>query len=94
MPRAKRGGKRSRAPKDAARRLREMKSLLLDIEVPLRDAMHYVHALQIIGSGLIAEGDNGGEPVIAVARAAEERLEKVEDIWNRIFESERTARPR
>jgi hypothetical protein len=69
-----------------------MRNQLLDIEVPLRDAMHYVHALQIIGSGLIAEGDNGGEPVIAVARAAEERLEQVERIWNGIFERGRRVR--
>jgi hypothetical protein len=92
MPRAKRGRKRLRTGKPAALLLKEMRSLLLDIEAPLRDAMHYVWALQFIGSGLIAEYDNGGEPVVAVAHAAAERLETVKEIWNRIHESGRRKR--
>jgi hypothetical protein len=70
-----------------------MRSLLLDIEAPLRDAMHYVRALHYIGMGLIAEYDDAGEPVAAVAHAAGERLEKVETIWNGIHESGRRAGP-
>jgi hypothetical protein len=89
MPRARRGRTRSRAPKRAAQRLAEMRSLLLDIEAPLTDAMHYVGALHFIGMGLIAEDDDAGEPVAAVAHAAAERLEAVKEIWERIHESGR-----
>ena len=92
MPRAKRGRKRSRVRKPAALLLKEMRSLLLDIEAPLRDAMHYVWALQFIGSGLIAEYDDDGEPIVAVARVAAERLEAVKEIWGRIHESGRRKR--
>jgi len=92
MPRAKGGRRRSRAPKRAAQRLAEMRSQLLDIEAPLRDAMHYVQALHFIGTGLIADYDDAGEPVAAVAHAASERLEKVKEIWGRIHESGRTTR--
>ncbi|MGB9365491.1 MAG: hypothetical protein WCE79_05720 [Xanthobacteraceae bacterium] len=86
MPRGKRGRRRTRAPKRAAQRLAEMRSLLLDIEAPLRDAMHYVQAMHFIGSGLVAEDDDAGEPVAAVAHAAAERLETVKEIWSRIHE--------
>ena len=44
--------------------------MLLDVEVPLNDVIKYVQALRMIGSGLIAEYDDDGEPIVAVARAA------------------------
>src|SRR5256885_16814372 len=90
MPRAKRGGGRSRAQTPSRRQWDEMRSLLLDIEAPLRDAMHYVWALQFIGAGLVAEHDDAGEPIVAVAHAAAERLETVKKIWGRIHDSGRT----
>jgi hypothetical protein len=51
-----------------------------------------VQALHFIGSGLIAEYDDAGEPVAAVASAAAERLEMVRQIWDRIFEAGRSKR--
>jgi hypothetical protein len=84
MPRAKRGGRRSRARTPSRRKWDEMRSLLLDIEPPLRDAMHYVWALHFIGMGLIADDDDAGEPVATVARAATEQLEAVRAIWDRL----------
>ena len=62
-----------------------MRDRLLDIEAPLREATDYVRALHMIGSGLIAE-DHGGEPVVAVACAAAERLEQVKTIWDEVHE--------
>jgi hypothetical protein len=85
--------RRSSSRKSASRALREMRSQLLDIEAPLRDATHYVQALQFIGAGLIAENDDAGEPVAAVASAAAERLETVREIWGRIHESGRRPGP-
>jgi hypothetical protein len=68
-----------------------MRNQLLDIEPPLNDAIHYVWALQFIGLGLVAEYDDAGEPVVAVAHAAAERLEVVKEIWGRIHESGRRS---
>ena len=56
--------------------------MLLDVEVPLNDAIKYVQALRMIGNGLIAEYDDDGEPIVAVAargraaRNAEDNLER------------------
>lgn len=90
MPRRVRVSRR-RKPRSAQRASAEMRHLLLDVEAPLRDAMQYVHALHFIGCGLVAEYDDAGGPVTAVASAARERLETVKAIWDRIFEAGRGA---
>jgi len=88
MPRTKRAsGKRVRTT--PRRDLDRIRSLLLAIEVPLNDAIKYVQALRMIGNGLIAEYDDDGEPIVAVARAASERLDAVKATWNEIFETGR-----
>jgi hypothetical protein len=89
--------RRSRAPvskkqNSAARTLDAMRDRLLDIEAPLRDATEYVQALQLIGQGLVATHDDAGEPVVAVACAAAERLEQVKTIWDEVFEIGRRRR--
>ena len=92
MPQALRA--RSKPPGKSARRtVDEMRSMLLDIEVPLNDAIKFVHALRMIGNGLIADYDDGGEPIVAVARAASERLETLKTIWNGIHECGRRSAP-
>lgn len=84
MPRRSRAsGRKSQV--SAARTLDDMRDRLLDIEAPLREATEYVQALHLIGSGLTAE-DHGGEPVVAVACAAAERLEQVKTIRDEVFE--------
>src|SRR3954453_17329432 len=93
MPRSSRTRRPRRSAKSAQRTLADMRNQLLDIEAPLRDAMHYVQALQFIGAGLVAEYDDAGEPVVAVAHGAAERLEAVKEIWNRIHESGRRTAP-
>lgn len=92
MPKALRA-KRKRARKSPRRTLNDMRSMLLDIEVPLNDAIKYVQALRMIGSGLLAEYDDDGEPIVAVARAAAERLETLKTIWNGIHAAGRRAAP-
>src|SRR3954453_17404412 len=84
MPRSSRVRRPHRSAKSAQRILAEMRNQLLDIEPPLRDAMHYVWALHFIGMGLIADDDDAGEPVATVARAATEQLEAVRAIWDRL----------
>lgn len=66
-----------------------MRVKLLDIEVPLNDAIDHVQALRLIGHGLIADYDDAGRPIVAIALAAEERLDALKEIWNRIHETGR-----
>ncbi len=62
---------------------------ILQIEEPLLDAIYYVQALHFVGRGLLAEQDNGGEAIMAVARMASERLEAVKEMWNRMLKERR-----
>jgi hypothetical protein len=59
------------------------------IEVPLNDAIDLVQSLRLIGNGLIADYDDAGRPIVAVARAASGRLDAVKAAWDRIFETGR-----
>ena len=64
-------------------------SLLLDIEQPLRDATHTVEALRLVGHGLILHDNAGGDEL---ARIAAERLQVVEDTWNKVLEARQRER--
>jgi len=90
MPAARRAGKkRTRARKG---KRSEPFPLILEIEVPLTEAIHYTDALRLIGHGLIAQDDNGGDAIVALAWAAEQRLETVKSIWNKMLDERRRAR--
>ena len=82
MPMASRARKKRPRARKSARR--EWSSLLLDIEEPLRDASHYVEALRLIGHGLVLHDEVGGESVAALARIAAQRLDVVEETWNKV----------
>ena len=83
MPRSARvSGPKRRPPKSARRALDDMRVKLLDLEVPLNDAIDFVQALRLIGHGLIAEYHDAGSPIIATAHAAEDRLDALKEIWN------------
>jgi hypothetical protein len=82
MPKAS-GPRRKLRHRSARRVLDDMRVKLLDIEVPLNDAIDHVQALRLIGHGLIAEYHDAGSPIIATARAAEARLDAVKEIWDR-----------
>jgi len=81
MPKAS-GTRRKLRHRSARRVLDDMRVKLLDIEVPLNDAIDHVQALRLIGQGLIAEYHDAGSPIIATAHAAEERLDALKEIWN------------
>ena len=83
MPRSARVSGQKRRPQKSARRiLDDMRIKLLDIEVPLNDAIDHVQALRLIGQGLIAEYHDAGSPIIATARDAEARLDALKEIWD------------
>jgi hypothetical protein len=64
-------------------------SLLLDIEQPLRDVTHTVEALRLVGHGLFIHDNAGGDAVAELARIAAQRLQVVEDTWNKVLEARR-----
>jgi hypothetical protein len=96
MPRTKRApGKRPRA-RDTAKSLAKVRGLAVDMEVPLDEAADFVLALRLIGNGLIADYNNDGRAIAAVAWAASQRLDALRDIWDRMFKAtaSRPARKR
>lgn len=83
MPRSARLSRPKRRPQKSARRvLDDMRVKLLDLEVPLNDAIDHVQALGLIGQGLIAEYHDAGSAIVTTAFAAGERLEAVKEIWD------------
>jgi hypothetical protein len=85
MPSTKRApGKRLRV-KDARKSLAKIRSLALDMEEPLTEAAAFLVALQLIGYGLSANHDNGGNAVSTIARTTLERLDVLRDLWDRMF---------
>jgi hypothetical protein len=92
MPRARRARDRRPRARKARRRDVDPLPLILQIEVPLRDAMNYVDALRLMGHGLTAHDETGGDAVAALAYEASDRLEKVNKLWNRMLEERRRAR--
>jgi hypothetical protein len=80
VPRASR--RRTRPQKSARRILDDMRDKLLDLEVPLNDAIDHVQALSLIGQGLIAEYHDAGSAIVTTAHAASERLDALKEIWD------------
>jgi hypothetical protein len=83
MPSRKRlvSGKPSRAQATARARLKKIMKFALDMEEPLNDAIEFVLALRMIGDGMVADYDDQGRPIAAVARAASRRLQALESAW-------------
>jgi hypothetical protein len=67
-------------------------TLLLDIGQPLRDVTHTVEALRLVGHGLSIDENAGGDAVAELARIAAERLQVVEDMWNKVLEEWRRGK--
>jgi hypothetical protein len=90
MPASRRARKTlARARKAKRRAGSNLISLLLDIEQPLRDAAHTVEALRLVGHGLVLHDNGGGDAVAELARIAAERLQVVEETWNKVLEARR-----
>src|SRR5258707_15447554 len=86
MPASRRARKPPPRARKATRRAGpNLSSLLLDIEQPLRDATHTVEALRLVGHGLVLHDNAGGDAVPELARIAAERLEVVEEMWQKVL---------
>jgi hypothetical protein len=90
----KRVGRTMRATKTSAGKpgaktstAKELSSLALDMEVPLREASDAVHALCLIGYGLEGQGhSDDGRAIIDVASTARQRLDALDEVWRRLCE--------
>jgi hypothetical protein len=93
MPRSKPapGKKRPRAKMTPKVLLEEISRRAFDLETPLTDTRHLVLALRMIGDGMVADNNDEGLPIGAVARAVIGRLDDLERGWLRIL---KTARKR
>jgi CheY-like chemotaxis protein len=79
--------KRSRARHHSTKALRaRLLSQALDLEMPLADATDLVHALRAIGDSMLADNDDRGRPVVAVALAAKSRLEDLKQEWCKLLD--------
>jgi hypothetical protein len=88
MPASRRARKAPPRVRKAKRRAGlNLSSLLLDIEQPLRDATHTVEALRLVGHGLYIHDKAGGDAVAELARIAAQRLQVVEDTWNKVLKA-------
>lgn len=86
MPRTRRAGKRRRALKDRADRIVK---LTLDFEAPLNDARDYVHALLLIGRGVMMDHEDDGCAIVAAAWLASQRLDVLRATWDAIYHAAR-----
>jgi hypothetical protein len=82
--------KRPRAQKTPRRA--ESFPLILRIEEPLTDAIHYVQAMYLMGHGLISHHGAGGDAIVALADETGQRLEAVKEIWNEMLWEKRRFR--
>jgi hypothetical protein len=90
----KRSGRTTRAAKQAARKssakmpaAKKLSSIVLDMEVPLREASDAVHALRLMGYGLEGQGSSDdGRAIADVAWTACQRLDALDDVWRSLCE--------
>ena len=68
-----------------------MRVKLLDLEVPLNNAIDHVHALSLIGQGLIAVYHDAGSAIVTTAHAASEQLDALKEVWDRTRDIGRRA---
>lgn len=61
---------------------RELRSLAFDMEEPLRNAMDIVEAIDLMGQGMIGQGNpDHGQPVATMAGLAIDHLQFVRERW-------------
>ncbi len=84
MPRTKRApGRRPRARANTV--LRKIVRLALDIEQPLNDIDRFLHALRLIGHGMLMDDNNDGGAIVAIVWEASGRLDALRERWDGIL---------
>jgi hypothetical protein len=89
MPRKPARPKRPRAKPTAGAVLAGIVDRAANVDAPLDDAADLLHALLVMGYGMIDNKEDGGKPVVAVVGAAWEKLDAVRDAWREMVETAR-----
>jgi hypothetical protein len=87
MPRKPARAKRSRAKRTARTALADIVGRAANVDAPLAEAVDLLHALLVMGYGMIDNNEDGGKPVVAVTGAVWERLDAVRDAWHEVVET-------
>ena len=86
MPKPARA-KRVRRKQTARIVLADIAGSAANVDAPLSEAVDLLHALLVMGYGMIDNNEDGGKPVVAVTGAVWERLDAVRDAWREVVET-------
>jgi hypothetical protein len=90
MPRSKPArAKRPRAKRSARAVLAGIVDRAANVDAPLDDTADLLHALLVMGYGMIDNNEDGGKPIVAVVGATWEKLDAVRDAWREMVETAR-----
>ena len=87
MPRKLARAKRSRPKQTPKIVLSGIIDSAANVDAPLAEAVDLLHALLVMGYGMIDNNEDGGRPVVAVTGAVWERLNAVRDAWREVVET-------
>jgi hypothetical protein len=87
MPRKPAWAKHSRPKQTPTIVLSTIVDCAANVDAPLADAVDLLHALLVMGYGMIDNNEDGGRPVVAVTGAVWERLNAVRDAWREVVET-------
>jgi hypothetical protein len=74
----------------ARKDLRALKSLAFEMEEPLRHAMDIVEAIDLMGHGMIGQGnDEHGRPIATMSMLALDHLQFVQERWLKMVRAEK-----
>jgi len=91
MPRTPRARARRSRAQPAKTVLTRIVDHAADVDVPLAQARDFLHALLVMGYGMIADREDNGEPIVAVVEVAWQRLDAARDAWREVVESAKRA---
>jgi hypothetical protein len=65
-----------------------------NVDAPLAETRNLLHALLVMGFGMIADHEDNGEPIVAVVDAAWQRLDAARDAWTEVVKTARQTADR
>src|SRR4051794_26227990 len=92
MPRTRAPAKRACAKPTARDVLAQIVAERANVDAPLAEARDLLHALLVMGYGMITGHEENGEPIVAVVEVAWQRLDAARDACARWWRA-RVGRP-
>src|SRR3954452_9844539 len=87
MPRKRARVGRSRVKPRAKTILARIVAERANVDAPLAQARDLLHALLVMGYGMITGHEENGKPIVAVVEVAWQRLDAARDAWRDVVES-------